>query len=162
MSQTVVHDLEVVQIQEEDGDRTLIADGPAERSLQAVTKQGTIRQAVQRVVERQRPVLLLAISQRLFDLASIGDVGPDADRADDGIVVVAQRHEAHLEPVSVDLHRAYDLFAGQRALDGVEEGIDVSEDGVHRRADDELSRDAERFETPTLGHREHAIYVHGE
>jgi len=82
-------------------------------------------------------------------------------RLEEGVAVVAQRHKPELEPVAVDLHGADDFFAGQRPLDGVEEGIHVPEDGVHRRADDP-GRDAERFEAAAFGHGEHPIRVHGE
>jgi len=82
----VVHDLEVVQIEEEDGDELVrVADGSRQRVVEPLDEQGAVRQAGQAVIEG-------LVGEAFLELLAIGDV---------------DHHAAHLRvaaPITGDEH----------------------------------------------------------
>jgi len=76
VAETVVHLLEAVEVDEEDGDELAGALGACESLVEPITEQGSIRQAGQVVVER-------LMRQLLLDLDSFRDVSRVEDDATD-------------------------------------------------------------------------------
>ena len=90
VTEAVVDDLEVVEVQEEDSGQAGPPFEPAQGQTQAVEEQRPVRQAGEGVVQR-------LMDELLFGVLSLGDITSHHDVPEDGRVV-AQIGHAVLQP----------------------------------------------------------------
>ena len=78
VAEAVVDELEVVEVDEEDGERRYARRLAADGRLEALLEADSVGEAGQRVVVGDVPELALGVGERLGRLLSLGDVDDDA------------------------------------------------------------------------------------
>ena len=102
MAESVVHRLEVIEVEEENRERRLAARAPGEGMLDAVREEGPVREPTQTVVERLVPDLLVEAGVVQGDRRLVGERPGKAE--------VMRRDPPRIRPV--DLDRADRLATG--------------------------------------------------
>ena len=147
VAEAVVHGLEVVEVDEEDGDAAALANGARQRVLEAVLEQGAVREPGQAVVEGQ-------VAELALEPLAVGDVAAGENAA--RIVSELAPHPLEDDPRALPRGEAA-LEAARRHSGGrVAERIGVLGVGeVEQLPADEVARQQAEHRQRGVGHVGH-------